>query len=71
MKTATASNVDYRLLGLLSSRVICSRCLRHGKVTPVPQIFSERHTPRSLCRGCVKPQRRCNLRRILRHLIRQ
>ena len=72
MITATASsNVDYRLLELLSSLVICSRCLRHGKVTPVPQIFSERHTPRSLCGGCVKPLRHRNLRGILKHLIRQ
>jgi len=42
-------NVDYRLLGLLSRLVICSSCLRAGKITPVPQIVSDRHTPRSLC----------------------
>ncbi len=69
MKTAKAqSNIDYRLLGLLSDLVICSKCLRAGRFTPVPQIWSERHTPRSLCSGCVKPRRR-NLRRILRRLI--
>ena len=69
MKTATAqSKVDYRLLGLMSDLVICSGCLRKGKVTPVPQIVSERHTPRSLCAACVKPRRR-NLRRVLRRLI--
>jgi hypothetical protein len=62
------SNVDYRLLGLLSDLVICSSCLRAGKITPVPQIVSERHTPRSLCRTCVKPRRR-NLRTILRRLL--
>jgi len=38
----TASNVDYRLLGLMSD----------------PQIVSPRHTPRSLCAGCAKPKRR-------------
>jgi len=69
MKTEEAhGNVDYRLLGLLSDLVICSSCLRAGKVTPVPQILSDRHTPRSLCGACVKP-RRTNLRRILRRLI--
>jgi hypothetical protein len=66
----TASNVDYRLLGLMSDLVICSSCLKDGRVTPVPQIVSPRHTPRSLCAGCAKPKRR-NLRRILTHLIRR
>ena len=64
----TASNVDYRLLGFLSDLVICSSCLRAGRITPVPQILSERHTPRSLCRGCVKPRRR-NLRNVLYRLL--
>jgi len=69
MKIAEAqSKVDYRLLGLLSDLVICSKCLRAGRVTPVPQILSARHTPRSLCSSCVKPRRR-NLRRVLRRLI--
>ena len=69
MKIAEAqSNVDYRLLGLLSDLVICSKCLRAGRVTPVPQILSELHTPRSLCSACVKPRRR-NLRRVLRRLL--
>jgi hypothetical protein len=69
LKTEKAgSNVDYRLLGLLSDLVICSSCLRAGKVTPVPQIVSEHHTPRSLCSACIKPRRQ-NLRRVLRRLI--
>jgi hypothetical protein len=63
-----ASNVDYRLLGFLSDLVICSSCLRAGRITPVPQILSERHTPRSLCNGCVKPRRR-NLRNVLYRLL--
>ena len=68
MASATAgNNVDYRLLGLMSNLVICSRCLRQGRVTPVPQIVSPRHTPRALCAGCAKPRRR-NLRRVLTHL---
>lgn len=68
-QTATPDKVDYRLLSMLSDLVLCSRCLRAGRTTPVPQILSERHTPRTLCAGCVEPQRR-NLRRVLRHLIR-
>lgn len=69
MKTEKShSTIDYRLLGLISDLVICSSCLRAGKVTPVPQILSERHTPRSLCAACIKPPRR-NLRHVLRRLI--
>lgn len=64
---AKSDNVDYRLLGFLSEQVICSSCLRQGRITPVPQIVSHRHTPRSLCRDCAPPKRR-NLRRILTHL---
>lgn len=64
----TRGKVDYRLLGLMSDLVICSGCLRKGKVTPVPQIVSDRHTPRSLCAACVTPRRR-SLRRVLRRLI--
>ncbi len=68
MKTEKSRDtIDYRLLGLMSDLVICSSCLRAGKVTPVPQIVSERHTPRSLCSACVKPRRR-NLRHVLRRL---
>ena len=70
MSSATTSNVDYRLLGLMSDLVICSSCLRKGHVTPVPQIVSPRHTPRSLCAGCQTPKRR-NLRTVLTHLIRR
>ncbi len=68
-KAASAQRVDYRLLNMLSDLVLCSRCLRDGRTTPVPQVLSERHTPRTLCAGCVEPRRR-NLRRVLRHLIR-
>ena len=58
MKTAARSaTVDFRLLGLLSDLVICSRCLRAGRVTPVPQVVSPRHKLRSLCSGCAKLSR--------------
>ncbi|MCH8059148.1 MAG: hypothetical protein IIA11_01685 [Proteobacteria bacterium] len=68
MKAANAhGKIDYRLLGMLSDLVICSRCFRAGKVTPVPQVLSKRHTPRSLCRSCIEP-RRHTFRRIVKHL---
>ena len=70
MSAASTSNVDYRLLGLMSDLVICSACLRKGRITPVPQIVSHRHTPRSTCAACSTPKRR-NLRRVLYHLIRR
>jgi hypothetical protein len=68
MTTAIASDkVNFRLLGMLSNLLLCSACLKRGKVTPVPQVISPRHTPRSLCSHCVRPHRR-NLRGVLRHL---
>ncbi len=53
-----SDKVNYRLLGLLSDLVICSRCLCEGVVTPVPQVFSTRHTPRALCQRCLESRRR-------------
>jgi len=70
MKSAIATaNIDYRLLSQLSNLVICSRCLKNGKATPVPQVFSHRHTPRTLCASCAKPRHQSNLRNILKRLI--
>lgn len=52
MASSLTSNVDYRLLDRLSNLVICSHCLRVGKVTPVPQVFSPRHVPHNVCTSC-------------------
>lgn len=52
MATTRSNNVDYRLLNRLNALVICSRCLRAGRVTPVPQLFSAYRRPRNLCRQC-------------------
>lgn len=46
------NNVDYRLLNRLSNLVICSRCLRSGLITPVPQIISDRHSLTNECTKC-------------------
>jgi len=52
MDTNSNDNVDYRLLNRLNKLVICSRCLRQGRVTPVPQVFSSYHRLRNLCDKC-------------------
>lgn len=52
MATNSKDNVDYRLLNRLNKLVICSRCLRAGRVTPIPQVFSSHHRPRNLCDKC-------------------
>ena len=51
-KDIAADNVSYRLLNRLSNLVICSRCLRAGVVTPVPQIISGRHSLTNECAEC-------------------
>ena len=52
MATSSKDNVDYRLLNRLNKLVICSRCLRQGRVTPIPQVFSSYHRPRNVCDNC-------------------
>ena len=56
MATTAGDNVDYRLMNRVSSLVICSHCLRKGKVTPVPQIISTHKPPTNLCPGCRDAQ---------------
>jgi len=52
MGAIAKSNIDYRLLNRLSNLVICSSCLRRGKVTPVPQVISDRHSVSNECSKC-------------------
>ena len=52
MAITAEDNVDYRLLDRLSNLVICSCCLRRGKVTPVPQVISDRHSLTNECPSC-------------------
>ena len=52
MADAATDNVSYRLLERLSNLVICSSCLRAGRVTPVPQIISGRHSLTNECGEC-------------------
>jgi len=56
MATIAKNNVSYRLLERLSDLVICSRCLRGGKVTPVPQIISGRRPLTNQCAQCRAEQ---------------
>ena len=52
MATGAKDNVDYRLLNRLNKLVICSRCLRAGRVTPIPQLLSSNQRPRNVCQSC-------------------
>ena len=52
MASVAKDNISYRLLNRLSDLVICSSCLRRGKVTPVPQIISDRHALTNVCSDC-------------------
>ena len=52
MAASAHENIDYRLLDRLSNLVICSSCLRRGKVTPVPQVISNRHSLTNECPDC-------------------
>ena len=59
MGPITKDNVDYRLLNRLSNLVICSRCLQRGRVTPVPQVISERHSLNNECPSCRRENMGC------------
>ena len=52
MATNCKDKVDYRLLNRLNKLVICSRCLRAGRVTPIPQVLSSHHRLRNVCDKC-------------------
>lgn len=57
MASQTKGNISYRLLNKLSNLVICSRCLRNGTVTPVPQVISGRHSLTNECANCRSKNR--------------
>ena len=70
MAAPAKDNVSYRLLNRLSDLVICSRCLRSGIVTPVPQIISGRHSLTNECAECrAKSSERKGHRRKLAKLL--
>lgn len=52
MGSTAKDNVSYQLLDNLSDLVICSRCLRNGRVTPVRQVISGRHALTNECTEC-------------------
>lgn len=63
MATLARDNVDYRLLNRLSNLVICSQCLRKGKVIPVPQVISRDRKLTNLCGDCRSERQPAALRR--------
>ena len=70
MAAAAKDNVSYRLLDRLSNLVICSRCLRSGVVTPVPQVISGRHSLTNECVDCraENPERQGHRRKLAKLL---
>lgn len=46
------TTIDYGLLSRLTHLLLCGRCLRRGHKTPVTQVVSHRHRPRTLCVAC-------------------
>jgi hypothetical protein len=66
MAAAAKDNVSYHLLNRLSNLVICSRCLRAGVVTPVPQVISGRHSLTHECADCRadNPERQGHRRKL-------
>ncbi len=70
MASIAKDNVSYRLLDKLSNLVICSRCLRGGIVTPVPQIISGRHSLTNECAECrsQNPRRQAQRRKLAKLL---
>ena len=63
MTTQARDNVDYRLLNRMSRLVICSRCLRAGTITPVPQILSKRRPPSNICSKCRAERNNIDVRK--------
>ncbi|MDH3576245.1 MAG: hypothetical protein OEO71_00295 [Gammaproteobacteria bacterium] len=70
MASIEKGKVSYRLLNKLSKLVICSRCLRGGIVTPVPQIISGRHSLTNECADCraKNPERHGHRRKLAKLL---
>lgn len=52
MPTRDINKVDGTLLSRRTELIVCSRCLQTGRKTPIAQIISPRHGPRTLCPTC-------------------
>lgn len=52
MAQSGGDNIHLGLLARFTGLILCSACLRLGVRTPVPQVISHRHRPRSLCPAC-------------------
>lgn len=50
------ANVDYSLLDRITNQLVCSRCFQYGILSPVTQVLSRHHRPRTLCRECSPPR---------------
>jgi len=46
------ASVDLSLLERVTDQLVCSRCLLDGVRSPVTQVVSKYHRPRTLCPRC-------------------
>jgi hypothetical protein len=46
------SKIDFSLMERFTDRLLCGRCYRKGRRTPVPQLVSHRHGLLTLCAEC-------------------
>jgi superfamily II helicase len=49
-----SGTIDLGFLAHISELVVCSRCFKRGVRTPIRQVISARHRPRTLCRPCAE-----------------
>jgi hypothetical protein len=60
------TKIDYSLLDRFTDLFVCTRCLRSGVETRLPQVVSKRHRPRTLCGDCAPAAGRCRSAEIIR-----
>lgn len=46
------ATVEFGLVDRLTDQLLCSRCLLEGVRSPVTQVVSKYHRPRTLCPRC-------------------
>jgi superfamily II helicase len=46
------TKIHFELLNRLTNLVVCSSCFQAGRLTPVAQVVSAHHRPKTLCQEC-------------------
>ena len=47
------ASIDFSLLERLTDELVCTRCFQAGILTPVTQVVSKHHRPKTLCQDCA------------------